>query len=83
MKKIMTRKGNELIFLNPAEKARKYADELGNRAHQTNDGYIKFDPFGKRIPLSDVQASFRSGYLAARKDSAKLYNWKKKKGYLD
>ncbi len=81
MKTIKSKRGKSITLLNPAEKARKFADELNNKVHQTNDGHLKFDKFGQPASLTDTERSYRSGYLAARKDSAKLYNWKQKKGY--
>ena len=65
-------------MLNPYEKTRKFADELGNGIKQTNTGMIKFDKSGKPVKLSDTEKSFRSGYLQARQDNAKAYKSSKR-----
>ncbi len=75
---VKNKKGKEVLLLNPSEKARKFADELGNGVKQTNRGMIKFDKGGKPVKLSDTEKSYRSGYLQARKDSAKAFNSKKR-----
>ena len=75
------KKGKEVILLNPSEKARKFADELGNGVKQTNKGSLKYDKNGNYARLSDTEKAYRSGYLDARKDSAKAYKATKKKGY--
>ena len=73
---ITTRKGKRITLLNPAEKGRKAAAELRVGVHGTNDGQIKRDGNGNPIPLTDTEKAWRSGYLAARKDSADCYNAK-------
>ncbi len=70
------KKGREICLLNPSEKARKFADELGNGVKQTNTGMIKFGKNGQPVKLTDSEKSFRSGYLQARKDSAKAFKSK-------
>ena len=72
------KKGREVVLLNPSEKARKFADELGNGVKQTNTGMIKFDKSGKPVKLTDTEKSFRSGYLQARQDNAKAYKASKR-----
>ena len=74
--KVQSKKGKQIILLNPSEKARKFADELGNGVKQTNTGMIKFGKNGKPVKLTDTEKSFRSGYLQARKDSAKAFKSK-------
>lgn len=74
--RVRNRKGNEVILLNPAEKGDKFADELRNGVHLTNDKRVKFRKNGKPRKLNDTEKAYRSGYLAARKDSAKCYNAK-------
>ena len=65
-------------MLNPAEKSRKYADELSNGVKQTNDGHLKYDENGKYERLTFTERAYRSGYLDARKDSAKVWRSKQK-----
>lgn len=80
-KTITSKKGNKITLLNPSEKGKKYAKELKNKKHYLNsNGFrtIKKDDNGNAKVLSKSEASYRMGYLAARKDSAKCYNAKKK-----
>ncbi len=80
MFKFTNRKGKEVTLLNPNERARKYANELKDGVHYTNNNEYKFDPnTGVIAALTDTQRSYRSGYLAARKDSANAYKHNKKK----
>ena len=76
--KITTKKGKEVTLLNPAERGRKFADELKNGVKLTNDNHVKMDDFGP-VRLTETEASFRAGYLQARKDSAKAFKAKKNK----
>lgn len=66
-KTIDTDKGPITLY-NPSERAKKFCDDLKTKTHTK----------GKRKdePLSPTEAAWRSGYLAARKESAKI--WKKK-----
>ena len=73
---LKNKKGRDVVLLNPSEKARKFADELGNGVKQTNIGMIKFNKNGQPIRLTDSEKSFRRGYLQARKDSAKAFKSK-------
>lgn len=78
------RKGKTVTLLNPSEKGRKYAVELKSGKRLTNNGEIKKDKDGKPRKLGktgkDAQArAYRSGYLQARKDSAKAWKSKHKK----
>ncbi|MDE7263243.1 MAG: hypothetical protein K2N64_01100 [Anaeroplasmataceae bacterium] len=73
-----TRKGKKICLLNPSEKARKYADELGNGVKQTNDGHLKMDKNGKPIRLTSTERAHRIGYLRARSDNAKAFKSKRK-----
>ena len=70
-----TKKGKKFIKLNPAEKSRKYAQELKSGKITSNGGEV----LGKLN--KDTQKSFRSGYLQARKDNALAYksNLKRKR----
>ena len=77
-KKVKTKKGNTITLLNPAEKGRKFADELSTNMHFTNDGQYKPDKNGE-IGLTNTQRAYRAGYLDSRKDSAKCHNYNKKK----
>ena len=65
------------VLLNPQERGTKYALELKHKKALTNDGHRKIDSeTGKQKKLSEKQLAFRSGYLQARKDSAKAYKSK-------
>lgn len=79
MFKIFTRRGKKITLLNPAEKAQKYADELRNNVALTNESNIKFDENGKPKKLTLAQRMFKIGYLQAREDSAKAYNYNQRK----
>ena len=62
------KEGRTVTLLNPAEKGQLYARELKDN-YNPKTGY----------ELTHTQRSYRSGYLDARKDSAKAYNHNKKK----
>jgi hypothetical protein len=64
--------------LNPARKAKKYAYELKNGIRVTNNNIVKIDKNGEPLPMTDKHKAYRIGYLAARKDNAKCYNYKMK-----
>ncbi len=66
-------------FLNPAQKGRKYARELKEKKHLTNDGIFKVDKDGKEMTLDDKAAAYRAGYLDARSDNTACYLANKKK----
>jgi hypothetical protein len=78
-KKVTTKNGKSFTFLNPAQKGSKFAAELRDKIKYTNDGDVKIDKSGSCIGLSDTELAYRSGYLDSRKDSAKIYKYKKKK----
>ena len=78
-KKIKTRKGKEITVLNPSAKGLKFATELKNDTKFTNSGDPKLDANGGAVGLSKEERAYRSGYLDSRKDSAKAYNYNKKK----
>ena len=80
MVEVTDRKGRKVRLLNPAQKADKFLLELNGNEHLTNYGKTKLTKSGKVKRLSDTQRSFRSGYLAARKDSARAYKHNKNKG---
>lgn len=75
------RDGERIVLLNPAEKGDKFVKELKTGFKRTNLGAFKLDKNKKGIRLNDKERAYRSGYLDARKDSAKCYkaNLKKKK----
>lgn len=62
-----TKSGKKFVFLNPSEKGKRFSRQLRSGKDQN----------GKA--LSDTAKAWRSGYLAARQDSAKAYNAKHKK----
>lgn len=61
------------------QKGNKFATELQGGYKLTNDGQYKTDKNGYCLELTDTEKAFRSGYLQARKDSAKAYKATKKK----
>lgn len=77
--KVKNKDGKVVTLLNPSEKGHKYAKELKYGAKVTNEGKFKVDENRKAIKLTDTQASYRSGYLAAQKDSANAYKARKAK----
>lgn len=68
-----TKKGKDVVLLNPSEKAGKYALELRDKKRYTNGMIPKTDGSGKEMALTKEQAAFRSGYLQAQKDSANCF----------
>ncbi len=78
-RQVQGKNGRTVTLLNPSEKGRKYADELSNGVKLTNDEHLKMDKFNRPIPLSDTEKAWRSGYLAARKDSASCWKAQQKK----
>lgn len=78
-KTIKTKKGKSFTYLMPHEKGKKFASELRDGWALTNEFEMKKDANGAAIMLSDEQRAYRSGYLAARNDEAKLFKWKQKK----
>ena len=62
-----TKSGKKLVFLNPSEKGKRFARQLKSGKDQ------------KGNTLSDTAKAWRSGYLAARQDSAKAYKASLKK----
>lgn len=75
MFKFFNRKGRPAALLNPAEKGVKYSAELKTGKSLTNLGECKLDKNGNCKKLTRLQRAFRSGYLRARSDSAKAYNY--------
>ena len=71
--------GTSSVLLTPAGKDAKAAKELRWGIRMTNSGQPKVDKDGVTKKLTDSQRAWRSGYLAARKDSAKAYKASKKK----
>ena len=63
-KTFRTKSGKKFTLLTPEEKARKYSVELRTGRNVYTGAY-----------LTDTQLAHRSGYLSAREDSAKLFNF--------
>ena len=61
------------MLLNPCEKGKKAFYELQEGVHYTNEGKVKVNKQNKPIRLSDTKRAYRSGYLAAQKDSRRAY----------
>ena len=76
--KVKNKKGKTVTLLNPAQKGKKYSLELKEKYAISNSGKYRVDEDGP-IPLSDTQLAYRSGYLDARKDSARCYKYNQKK----
>jgi hypothetical protein len=66
---VKTKSGKTRLLFMPNEKAQLYAGDLRQGVNRFTDQ-----------PLTDFQRGQRSGYLNARKDEAKLFKWKQKKG---
>lgn len=79
LKKVRSKTGKTVILLNPAERGKKFANELKHGYAKTNDNKTKRDDKGKAVKLTDEQRAFRSGYLQSRTDSAKAYKSKTRK----
>lgn len=81
MAKIYIRKdGKTIKLLNPSEKGVKFAKELRSNIAYTNNGKPKREKDGSTVKtLSKEQRAYRSGYLDARKDSAKAWKASQKK----
>lgn len=75
---VKTKKGKQILLLNPSEKSKKYAQELKHGAKMTNSGELK-EKNGELLELTPVQVGFRIGYLKSRSDSAKAFKSKRKK----
>lgn len=71
--------GKKKTLLNPSQKSRKYAEEMKQGVKRTNSGQFKTDKNKKAIHLTAEQKAYRAGYLDRGKDSAAVYNSKKKK----
>lgn len=68
------------LLLNPYEKGNKAFAELKDGVHYTNDGKVKCNRrTGKPIRLTDTEKAYRSGYLAAQKDSRRVYKSRQNK----
>lgn len=77
--KVKTKTGKTHTLLNPAERGKKFANELKHNRAKTNDNKVKRDESGKAVELTAEQRAFRAGYLQSRKDGANAYKSKKKK----
>lgn len=76
---VLNRSGKQVTLLNPNEKAKKFLGELKSKTKQTAQGVTKLDEKGKPIRLKEREIGYRVGYLAARQESARIFNSKKKK----
>lgn len=70
MATVIHRNGRDITLYNPAERSKKYCDELKAKVHVA----------GKKQgqDLTNTEAAYRAGYLEARRESAKI--WCKKNG---
>lgn len=75
----VNKKGEVKKLLNPSEKSSKYAYELKNDVLITNDNQLKRNKKGDPKRITDSQIAFRRGYLKARSDNAKAFNYNKAK----
>lgn len=82
--RIMNEDGEVRTLLTPAGKGAKYAQELREDKHYTNDGavkkYLGGSKEGRVKKLTPKERAYRAGYLDARKDSANAFKSKKKGG---
>lgn len=62
MATVIKKGDKQIVLLNPAERAKRYARELANGTK--HDG----------TPLTEAEAGFRMGVLNERKTQAKIYN---------
>lgn len=65
--------------MNPAEKGKKYAEELRTGEKRTNDGKLKTNDNGEPIKLTEEERRYRIGYLNSRKDDANAWKSKERK----
>lgn len=70
------RDGKERTFLTPDTKGKKFAVEIKQGIHYTNEAQPKVDRNGEVKPLTANERAYRAGYLDARRDSANAYNAK-------
>lgn len=70
---VKSKRGKDVTLLNPNEKGNKAYAELAYGVHMTNDGRVKTDKAGNATELTDTERAYRSGYLAAQKDSRKAF----------
>lgn len=73
---VRNRKGKQVTLLNPSEKATKYAHEMAFGIKYTNNGEEKLNRKGQPKRLTDLQRSYRAGYLAHQKDSNRAFKSK-------
>lgn len=71
--------GQKVRLLRPGEKSNKFALELKTNNRYTNEGQVKNRKNGKVMTLTDTQKAWRSGYLTARADNTKVFNYLKNK----
>lgn len=70
--------GSTKTLLTPSGKGEKFAEELRTNIRKTNGGTIKRDEYAMPMELTNEQRAYRSGYLEAQKDSARIYSAKKR-----
>lgn len=70
--------GTDVTLRNPSGMGSKYAAELRDGVRYTNDGEIKVDDEGNPLGLSNTQKSWRGGWFAHAKASAKAFKARKK-----
>lgn len=68
-KVVKSKNGKKIILLNPAERAKKYAQQL--KKGRNSNGEV----------LTDAQYGFRMGVLNERKLQAKIFKRNKKKSH--
>lgn len=73
-----SKSGKPVTLLTPAEKGKKYAEELRTGKKRTNDGKLKTDN-GKPVELTEEERRYRIGYLNSRKDDANAWKSKERK----
>ena len=66
--------GKFIRLLNPSEKSKKYVNEIKDGICLNNYGQRVKTKSGKDKRLTDLQRSYRIGYLQARKDSVAIFN---------
>ena len=76
---VETKNGKKVRLLTPDQKGAKAAVELKRGVKMTNFGQVKRNEDGSPRKLNKVERSYRAGYLDARNDNAKAYNYNCKK----
>ena len=74
-----TKNNKKVTLLTPHERGGKFAKELSAGYKFTNDGLAKLGKDKSYSILTDEERAFRSGYLTAQKDNARVFKAKNKK----